>query len=257
MKSMIPRTWMSAESLLALALVLPAGLCGQAGLTTTGRATVNCPVDHLAVRVVVSGKAESAADARMKYESMRERFVSAVDAKKLLNSSTEGTPPVVETIVPGANQNQFRIGGQPADPADQEYSVTETITVKIGKISEVSRTDRLKLVAQVLECVTESGAELFGTFKANNVFQSRPSVAGSRSQTAVSLEYADPKPLEDAAMEAAIADAKVRAARMAEIAGVALGRIKGISSRPGNVEWKWGDDAATYQMEVTVNFDLQ
>jgi hypothetical protein len=220
---------------------------------------VTCPVDHLAIRATISGKAESAADARVKFERMRESYVTAVEALQIPNATLVGSPPSIETIVPGADRNNVFVRGMGADsatPADKEILVSETVIVKIGSIADVPREERLVLVSKVLDCIAESGAELYGTLKGTSVFGGRQS-PNQRSQQGVSLEYADGSEGEEGAVKEAIDEAKHRAARIAEAVGFTLGRIKGISQRQSSTEWNWGEGQATYQIEVAVSFEIE
>lgn len=245
---------------LAAAFLLIAASPGAAaqvrGLTVTGRGTVVCPSDHMAIKAVVKGAAETALDATAKYEQARDRFSEAIGELGLKTLEIEGGEVRVE-LRPVGSSGPVRFHGMEQEGAeDMEYVVSETVKLKLGGIAGMKRSERLKALGEILECMRDCGIELQGTLRGSNAYMGFRHMESGDGQ-AVAIEYAGRAEGAEEATRRALEDAKARAQRLAEAAGVKVGAIVGIHGGKEGAIVKRGEDDAVLTVELTVAFEIE
>ena len=102
--------------------------------------------------------------------------------------------------------------------------MTRKLVVGCDNIREMDEETLLQLVAKLLDVAQDAGARIGSQAEVNPYFYG----ASPSSNGLVRFILDDFDPLRDRAYEAAIADARTRAARLAKLSGVELGAVAGV-----------------------------
>lgn len=216
--------------LLVMALLFFDGVAraddSSAGITVSGTAKVMAKPNAVEILTYVSGDAELTADAVVKYRDARKRAVAALDALKIPTLSIESNGFSVKDWVDAVAQQQAMMRGQMAGNSKQKVSVGEQLRLVLKDADKVDQAALMDTMLKVLDTAKDAGLTIGNGeprgFNYNNPITANP---------LITFKVTDTTALREQAYKQAMDDAKAKAQRLADLAGVKIGRI--ISVRDG------------------------
>ncbi len=204
-------------------------------VTVTGNATVSAAPTHVQVNGTIRGAGESGAAAHEAYRKIKSKVEKtfAESDDKDLKLRFEGEK--LSTATSYDEALGFPDGG--GEVADTQFEVIEPITLKLEIGSEMARLQIARQVASLIDDAKEAGVEFVENPNPYGfVMQETPAI--------VQFTIDDPANLQTKAYAAAIADARTRGGRLAELAGGRLGKVLSIEE----LKFETDDNAAMNAM---------
>ena len=215
---------LSAALLPALSARAQFGYNDSVGITVTGAGEVRVMPNLVEIDLNASGSAELTSDAIVKYQDARRRTMEAFDKLKLPNLKIEeGGLSISGTMT----QQQMQMMQQ-----GMQTGAAMKVPVEIGcpmrlTIRDIQGTPPLKLmetIGTVLDVAKDSGAAVGSGGNRQNWGYDYSQ--NGRPLARFVLE--DFKPKREEAYKLAVADARARAQRLADLSGVQLGAVVGV-----------------------------
>jgi uncharacterized protein YggE len=191
------------------------------GITVTGKGTASALPNRLEIDLQVSAASELSADAIVKYRDAKKRLEDAFATLKLPNVAVEERALAVDQK--GQTYSPYYSEMPAANKGKVEVQLSRKLVVSCKEIGKLDEEALLQLVARLLDVAQDAGAKV-GDSTEYNPYIGR--YGGNNALVRFILEDFDA--LQDKAYEAAISEAKSRAARLAKLSGVALGRVAGV-----------------------------
>lgn len=222
-------------SVMCVGLALSTGCHGRHGrhavavseaeaIFVVGEGEAKAAPDRMRLQLGVEAKAETLdaamADSKKRSTSLRDALLRLGVAEKDLKTGQFSIQQVREPVVVTYTE-----------PVAEQAPAVSKGKVVAAPAAPVTRTEErwveLYLVSNTLDV---SYADLS---RAGDLI-SAAVAAGANNSWGLSFEITDPKPLQNQAREAALADAKARAEQIAKATGVKLGRVLSVSDGGGN-----------------------
>jgi uncharacterized protein YggE len=188
------------------------------GFTVSGKGSVSARPNAVEVELNVSSASELTADAIVKYRDARRRVRDAFTALKLENVAIEERGLLVDEK---GMVNPYYFGWQQNTRAKTEVQLSRKLVVKASNIRGMDEDALLQLVGKLLDVAQDAGAKV-GAQNEFNPYVYRPFLSGNGL---VRFVVDDFEKLQEEAYERAIADARLRAERLAKLSHVELGSI--------------------------------
>ena len=249
----------AGPALLALAVALSAAPAGRAadapaGISVAGTATVKGRPSRVVITATVAGEAELAADASVKYQDTKRKALAAMAALGNPGLSVDPQGPSVDQATDPAAQQRMMQGMGGGDTIKQRVRVTEQLHLVL-KADGVPAEKLTQAVLKVIDAARDAGLQVGPPPPRNwNELQNQSSTA-----RLVSYEIPDASDLQDQAYKAAMADARRKAQRLADLSGVKLGPIvsaqdqgAGPSASDMRAMFYGGGDSAPAEVSKTV-----
>jgi uncharacterized protein YggE len=192
------------------------------GFAVVGKGTAASKPNRLEIELEVSASSELSADAIVKYRDAKKRVQDAFSALKMKNVAVEERGLLVDQK--GQAYNPYYMDMPPARKGKVEVQLRRKLVVSVSNIRSLDEEALLQLVAKVLDVAQDAGGKVGGS-EGNSYYYYRFGQGGSKL---VRFILDDFDALADKAYGEAIADARAKAARLAKLSGVELGRIAGI-----------------------------
>ncbi|WP_169977237.1 SIMPL domain-containing protein [Tautonia rosea] len=201
------------------------------GITVSGKAIVDAMPNLMEIDLHVTSASELTADAIVKYRDAKARIEEAFANLKLDQVEIEERGLLVDQKGPAPNQ----YGG--IDPrttlsAKPEVQLSRKLVVRCSEIQGKDEEELLQLAARLLDVAQDAGGTIGPQPNVN------PYQYSSRGydMNLVRFIVEDFEAVEEQAYEAAVADARTRAERLARLSGTKLGPIVAIQevARPGD-----------------------
>ena len=203
----------------------PSGTASAAnldGLTVSGKGVVGGKPNRLEIDLEVTATSEMSADVIVKYRDAKKRLQDAFTTLKMKNVTVEERALAVDQK--GQTFNPYMMETPPARRSKVEVQLTRKLVVTCDNIREMDEEALLQLVAKLLDVAQDAGARIGSQAEVNPYFYG----ASPSSNGLVRFILDDFDPLRDRAYEAAVADARTRATRLAKLSGVELGAVAGV-----------------------------
>jgi uncharacterized protein YggE len=205
-------------------------------ITVTGAGEAKARPNVVEMNAVVSGEAELAADAVVKYKDSRRRAVKAIEDLKIPSLAIESKGYTLSQGI-DPNQQQMMMRGQMMTTSKQRVQVTEPFRVVIRDIDRMKDDDVMSAVLKVIDAGRDAGLTI-GPPGPQNYYQMQ--IMMQRGDTSgpglASFKITDPATLREKAYEKAIASARDKAQRLATLAGVKLGPVTSVQDGPAAVQ---------------------
>ncbi len=214
--------------LLWMSLVGTAGVTAAAdesrGITVSGTGVVEAMPDTVELTATVAGTAELAGDAVEKYRGNKRRIVEALGALNLegvtivgsglsVNSGAQGN---AMPVVQAAQANQPQVGAK--------VGVQEQLTITLSGVDTMSADNLLQAVTRVVDVAKDAGVTIGPGPKSMIEVQ----FSGGKPGSLATFKLSQTDTLRQQAYEAALKQARAKAERLAELAGLELGDIVSI-----------------------------
>jgi uncharacterized protein YggE len=215
-----------------LALIVPLSASGQEaqpsngdGITVSGSGEVKSKPNVVEISATVSGDAELAADAIVKYRDARRRGVEALNGLKLPGLKVESGGFSVNSSMDAA-QAQAMMQGNPSPGGKQRVTVTEQLKLVLSDLDKLKEEELMDTVLKVLDTGRDAGLQI-GRAAPRNYYEMQMMYnnGGGGAGPLVSFKLKKPDALREDAYKQAMDDARKKAERLASLAGVKLGRI--------------------------------
>jgi uncharacterized protein YggE len=223
--SAVPSPWRA----MSIASVMLACICfftpaaraqDNSGITVSGSGKASGKPTVIEIPCLVSGDAELTADALVKYRDARKHAVEAIDGLKIPGLSIESKGYSVKDYVDQTAQQQAMMRGQGVVSSKQKISVVEQLKIVIKDADKMDQSTVMDTMLKVLDTVRDAGLTLGdGTPRNVNYYPPPPLPA------LINFKIADSSALREAAYKQAMEDARTQAQKLADLAGVKLGRI--------------------------------
>ncbi len=195
------------------------------GITVSEIGVVEAMPDTVELTAMLEGNAELADDAVKKYRDNKRRVVEALNGLKIKGMIVAGSGLAVNSGTPANPMAAFQAGQANQPKIADKVAVQERLTVTLSGIDTMSADNILQSVTRILDVAKDAGG----------VIGSGP----PKSMIEIQLSGAKPGPLatfklsktdlpRQQAYEAALKQARAKAERLAQLAGVELGDIVSI-----------------------------
>lgn len=209
-------------------LMLSSPLRAGEGITVLGVGLSEAAPDTAELIGVVTGDAELAADALIKFRDNKRRAVDAIEALEIEGLGIEGEGFTV-TTASGANQMQMIMRGQTPDPSAAQVRVTERLKITLSGVDAMSEEAMSEAITHIIDACKDSGVALGSAITSMIELQLR----GNNPQPLAVFRLSNPGAIQDQAYESAMADARANAQRLANLAGVRLGKVTSVAQTQG------------------------
>jgi uncharacterized protein YggE len=197
------------------------------GISVAGSGEVKAKPTSVEIVANVSGDAELAADAIVKYRDARRRAVDALKGLKLegLKVDTGGFS-VAQGV--DAAQAQAMMQGNSTSAGKARVNVSEQLKLTLTGLEKLKEEELMDMVLKVLDTGRDAGL-LIGRATPRNYYEMQAYYnSGGGTGNLVAFKLTDPEALREQAYKQAMDDARKKAERLASLAGVKLGRIKSV-----------------------------
>ncbi len=201
---------------------------GGGGISVAGSGEVKGKPTVVESTATVSGDAELAADATVKYRDARRRAVEALGGLKLEGLKIEPGGFAVNQSVDSA-QAQAVMQGNAAPGGKQRIAVTEQLKITIIGLDKLKEDELMDTVLKVLDTGRDAGL-VIGRPSPRNYYEMQAyyNSGGGGTGNLVNFKLTDTEALREQSYKAAMEDARKKAERLAALAGVKLGRVVSI-----------------------------
>jgi uncharacterized protein YggE len=255
---------------LLIAILCPAfswaAIDNSDGITVSGEGTAKGAPTVVEISAVVSGEGELAADANVKYLDARKKGLAALDGLKLPDLSVESDGPAVTQAIDPATQQMIMNGQQTDANKTARVQVSESLRLVLKNADKLPPDKMLDSVLKIIDACRDAGIQIGGSSE-DNMMRLRRGLPVEGGM--VTFKLADKSDLEQQARQKAVADAKAKAKRLADLTGVQLGRVLSVDEEenapvqnPGNIYEELGvsGEASATEIEanvhVTVKFEI-
>jgi uncharacterized protein YggE len=214
--------------ILALILAPMARAQDNSGITVAGTGKASGKPNTIEIACLVSGDAELTADAIVKYRDARKRAVDAIEALKIAGLSIDSKGYSVKDYVDMNAQQQAMMRGQAVVNSKQKVSVVEQLVIIIKDADKMEPAAMMDTMLKVLDTARDAGLTI-GDGSPRNVNYYPPPPAPAL----IKFKIADISALREQAYKQAIEDAKTKAQKLADMAGVKIGKV--LAVRDSNV----------------------
>jgi len=237
------------------------------GISVVGIGKVEAQPTIVEMSGTIQGDAELAGDAVTKYHGNRQAAVDAIGALQIEGLTIDGGGIAIKSEMNEAQMQAMR-RGMPAPAGSNKLSVSEPLKLRLTGVDQMDTEQLLETIVKIVDAGKDAGVIIGPKLDFNPYYGYQGNTSGALAT--FKLENIDE--LKAQAYEKAIADARKQATRLAELAGVKLGRVTGIRegavptnnqqqivyAYPGMVNQEENDKfASTDLKQITVSIVLQ
>jgi uncharacterized protein YggE len=192
------------------------------GFAVVGKGTAAAKPNRLEIDLEVSASSELSADAIVKYRDAKKRLQDAFSTLKMSNVAIEERGLLVDQK--GQAFNPYYMDMPPARKGKVEVQLRRKLVVTVSNIRSLDEEALLQLVAKLLDVAQDAGGKVGGGADFNPYYYRFNQMGGKL----VRFILDDYDALQEKAYGEAITDARAKAARLAKLSGVELGRVSGV-----------------------------
>lgn len=212
-------------ALLLLVSAIATARADDGGIAVSGTATVKARPTEVEIVGVITGEGELANDASVKFHDSRKKALAALENLKNPDLSVESEGSDVEDSVDP--QQQMRLmQGQTNEQVKAHTQITERFKIKLKNADKLEQDKLLETVLNLIDTSRDAGLTI-GTSQPTNYYQWQMQMqnGGGNNGALVQYKIPDTTDLQTEACRQAIADARAKAQRIADLSGVKLGRV--------------------------------
>jgi uncharacterized protein YggE len=223
-----PSQYLQLATCVLLLLLSP--LCARAdapasteGITVTGTGEAKARPTVVEIGAIVAGEAELTNDAMVKYRDAKKRATTAIDALKIPNLTVESNGVSISQAI-DPTQAQMMMQGRVGAVGKSKVQASESLKLVLKDVDKMPPEKLMDLVMKVIDTGRDAGLQV-GPPTPQNYYQYQMMMQNGQGQGMLLFKINDSASMRDQAYKQAMDDAKSRAQRLAELAGVKLGRI--------------------------------
>ena len=236
--------------LFGLLLVLLVGLLGMTaeaeesrGINVSGNGVVEAMPDTVELTATVEGNAELAGDAIEKYRGNKRRVIEALNGLNINGISIVSAGVSVNSGTPINPMAALQAGQANAPKVADKVAFRERLTVSLSSINTMDADKLLKSMTRIVDVFKDAGAAVGSGPKSIIEMQ----FSGAKPATLATFKLSNTDTLRQQAYEAALKQARAKAERLAQLAGVELGEIVSIRETvPVSKDGNNGNGIAAY-----------
>ncbi|MCL2647486.1 MAG: SIMPL domain-containing protein [Phycisphaerales bacterium] len=203
----------------------------NAGITVQGVGEAKGKPTQVEIACIVSGDAELASDATVKFRDAKKRATAAIEGLKNPDLKVISDGVSVGGMMDPNTQMMIMRGMGGTQVAKPRVQIMEKSRVVLSNAGKLEPDALLETILKILDVAKEGGFQVGPQQPTDyNEMQNYR----SSGMAMVSFKLADGTELRDQAYKAALADARGKAEKLAELAGVKLGKIMAIQEMPGS-----------------------
>jgi uncharacterized protein YggE len=213
--------------------ILPA-LAEDVGIAVTGTGEVQAKPTSLEIDLQASGNAELTSDALVKYRDALGRVKTAFEELKLPGLSFEQRALSIQNNGGAVNGNAvMAIDGGPQPAAKTQIDINRSLRLKVTGLADMNEEQLTELIGKLLDTAKDAGANLVpGGDATASMFARMYGQQVSSSVVTYVVDNADEHRKE--AYRLAFEKARTNAVRLADLAGVQLGKVLSVAETTGN-----------------------
>jgi uncharacterized protein YggE len=194
------------------------------GITVSETGVVDAMPDSVELTATVEGNAELAGDAVKKYRGSKGRVIESLNALKIKGVTFVGSG---VSVVSGTTANPIAAlqAGQANQPkVADKVAVRERLIVTLSDINTISADDLLQSVVRIVEVLKDAGVLIGPGPKGMIEMQ----LSGAKPASLATFKLSNTDSYRQQAYEAALKQARAKAERLAQLAGVEISNIVSI-----------------------------
>jgi uncharacterized protein YggE len=194
------------------------------GISVTGTATVKAKPTEVIIAGTISGEGELANDASVKYHDSKKKALAAIDNLKNPDLSMESQGSEIHEAIDPAQQQRMMQGQGGGETPKVRVNITERLQLKLKNVDKLESDKLLEAVLKLIDASRDAGIAV-GPPPATNYYQMQIQAQNGGADSLVMFKIPDTTDLQAKAYKDAIADAKAKAQRIADLCGVKLGKV--------------------------------
>ncbi len=192
----------------------------QTGILVTGNGEAKGKPTSIEIGATISGDAELAADAIVKYRDSKKSAIKALEALKLPSLVIESSGySITQGIDPQAQMMAMRGMAVQTGNNRQRVAVIEQMKIRLKDLDKLKDDTLMETVLKVLDTARDAGLTV-GPKQMSPYYQ--PQV---QAPSIVTFKIQDISELREQAYKLAMDDARAKAERLAKLSNVKLGRV--------------------------------
>jgi uncharacterized protein YggE len=218
-----PRSW---RRMMAIVTLLAGPLFARAeqqGISVSGKGEVKSKPTEVEIGALVSGEAELTNDAMVKYRDAKKRAVAAIEGLKIKDLTIEPNGVSVSQAI-DPNAAQMMMQGRAANMGKPKVQASESLKIVIKGVDKIAADALMDTVMKVIDTGRDAGLQI-GPPTPTNYYQYQMMMQNGQGQTMLQFKIGDPAAQREEAYKKAMEDAKTKAQRLADLAGIKLGKI--------------------------------
>ena len=234
---------------IGLTVAALAGLFGGAaraddttGISVVGSGVIRAMPDTVEIKAEVKAQAELADEALQKHRTARANGVKAIEGLRIAGLTVTGGGLRVKDGEPDAQTIMMARRSQANPNAKASLQISETLTITMGKIDKLPQQVQAARVVEIIDAAKDGGLQVGAGPLVNPYYQVRP----NQTTSIATFKLTNLKPLRRKAYEQAMADAREKAANLAALAGVKLGKVRSVK----DVTLPKSSDPQTQQVQM-------
>jgi len=211
----------------ALLLLVGAARAAESGITVQGVGVAKAKPTQVEIECIVSGDAELAADATVKFRDAKKRALAAIEGLKNPDLKVTSDGVTINGLMDPNTQAMIMrgMGGQ-QQGAKPRVMIMEKSRLVLSNVDKLEPEALVETVLKILDVAKDGGFQVGPPQPTDYSEMQNYQRAG---MTMVMFKVPDGTALRDEAYKVALADARGKAEKLAELAGVKLGKILTIS----------------------------
>jgi len=218
----------TALNTVALALVCCLSIAsssrGADGITVSASGEVKSKPTIVEIGATVTAEAELTADAIVKYREAKKKGVDAINNLKMANLSIESNGFTVNSAMDAQQQQRIMNGMGGAGTSKQKVEVTEQMKLTVKDVDKLEAEALMDTLLKIIDTGKDAGL-VIGPPPMTNYYEMQIRAQSGRGNSLVSFKLGDVNALKEQAYKQAMESATTKAKRLAELAGVKLGRV--------------------------------
>ena len=195
-----------------------------ASITVTGSGDAKGRPDVVEMTAMVSGEAELAADAVVKYRDTKRRAVKAVEDLKIASLAIESRGFTLNQGI-DPNQQQMMMRGMAPTSTKQRVQVSESMRIVLRGVDKMKDDELMGIVLKVIDAGKDAGLVIGASGPMNSYQYQMMMQRGGDAMGMATFKVTDPAKVREEAYAKAIQSARAKAERLAALSGVKLGRV--------------------------------
>jgi len=213
--------------LTAALLLLPATFAvAEDGISVTGTATVKGKPTEVEITGTITGEGEVANDASVKFRDGKKKATEAIDNLKNadLTMQTEGSD--IHEVMDPAQQQRMMQGMGAGESPKVRVQISEKVKLRLKNVDKLDTDKLFETVLKLIDTSRDAGIAI-GAAAPMNYYQMQMEMqnGGGGGGNLVQFKIPDTTDLQNEAYKQAIADARAKAQRVADLSGVKLGKV--------------------------------
>ncbi len=209
------------------------------GISVSGIGTIKARPTEVEIDGLVTGEGELANDASVKFRDSRKKAIATIENLKNPDLSIETGGADIHEAVDPAQQQRIMNGQGGGETAKSRVQISEHVKLTLKNVEKLDPEKMMDGVLKLVDSCRDSGLQI-GPPPATNYYEIQQRSQNGTGDSLVIFKIADTTQLQAEAYKKAVADAREKAQRLADLAGIKLGRVlsvndEGATATPASV----------------------